>query len=118
MRAPIATTGAARRWEALLQAWWMPRDVPGRGAGAVPARAVLGAPGGVEPAAADDHVGVAGVRVHRDQAPAAGVAGPGAGGGGGGGAVVHLPPRVHRDREPADRVQHVGHRARAVVAAV
>ena len=72
----------------------------------LPARARPRAARRVVAAAADDDEGVAGLRVHRDPAAAAGR------------APVHEAARAQRAREAPGAVQDVGHRARAVVGAV
>src|SRR5207237_9431933 len=73
---------------------------------AVPARAVLRHTAGVEAPAVDHHEGVAGVRVDRDVAAAAG------------GAVGHQRRGVELAVEQPTAVQSVGDRAGAVVAPV
>ena len=71
-----------------------------------PAVARPAAGAGVEPAAVDDHVDVAGVRVDRDPLARAG------------GAVAGEPARGARGLQQAAAAQRVGDRARAVVARV
>ena len=72
----------------------------------LPARALVGAPAGVEAQAGDDHEGVAGVGVDRDPLALAGL------------APAHEAGRVERLVEHPGAVEGVGHRARAVVARV
>src|SRR4029450_2875880 len=90
-----------------LQAGGVARDVPrARAVGALPARAGVPAARGVVAATVDDHVGVPGVGVDGDPASATRAA-PG-----------HQLARVARAAEAPGRVQHVRHRARAVIAGV
>src|SRR3954453_1423713 len=90
-----------------LQTGWVPDRVARRRARVgLPAGAVLGPPGGVEAAAVDHHVDVAGGGVDRHPAAAAGA------------APAHEVAGRERGAEIARAVQRVGDRARAVVAAV